>query len=280
MRRCLVLLLPLLLAAVSVSPPEVEALLRQGTAAFHRGDLTAAVACFEQAQQRSTDPRVVAFNLATAYYHQAQAGQLAMVPKAELAYRSCLEADDPRRAEALFGLGNCLQLRGSIGKLDQLPLRAAIDRFGECQKEPACDAALRAKARYNQERARLLLLQAPPTTGDAPQQNSGEEKQEADDRPDPLNPRDPRQGMGDRDGNGNPRPGSERGKEQAGDQGKAKQAAGRGALPPVPDRADSPPLAGPDAAIHLDRASKLILDDLLQHRRGRTRAATPGVRDW
>lgn len=273
----------MLLVAVVVTqaagPPEVETLLRRGARAMHAGDLATAQACFEQAQERATDPRLVAFNLATVYYQQARAGQLSALGSAEVAYRSCLERDDVRRAEAFFGLGNCLLLRGTSGKLDALALRAAIDRYTECLREPGASEALLADARHNQERARLLLMQAPTATGEAPEQNSGEEPNQED----PQTPRgeEPRRGAA---GAGEPERGGERGKagarERGGERGDGRPSAGRGTLPPVPDRPDAPPLAGPDAVEHLERAWKMIQDDLVNHRRGRARPGSAGVRDW
>ncbi len=273
-------LLPVLIAAASVGPPEVEALLRQGEAAYLAGDVAGAIACFERAQRRATDPRLVAFNLATAYYHQARGGQLSALPEAEIAYRSCLERDDERRPQALLGLGNCLLLRGSGGKLDALALRGAIDRYTECLREPGADEPLRRDARYNQERARLLLAQAARPAGEAQESNAGEDENPKDPR-DPLSPGErPRPGgPGASEPENGGQPGSAA-REQAGDRGEGKPSAGRGSLPPVPDRADAPPLAAADAARHLDQASKRINEDLVRHRRGRARPATPGVRDW
>jgi len=272
--------LPALLAAQVAGPADVEALLRRGAEAFHAGDVPAAIACFEQAQRRATDPRLVAFNLATAFYHQARSGQASALPAAEVAYRCCLERDDARRPQALFGLGNCLLLRGASGRLDSSALRAAIDRYTECLREAGDDERLRADARYNQERARLLLAQAPQAAANAPDQSANEEGNKED-------PQDPLL-SGERPGPGGAGPqGADRGaraasaaREQAGDGAEGKPSAGRGALPPVPDRSDAAPLAAPDAAAHLDRANKRIHDDLVSHRRGRARPAAPGVRDW
>src|SRR5262249_45410188 len=56
-----VVVLVLLGAAPAADP---DALLRAGHAAFARGDLAAAAALYEQAEQRTTDPGLVAFGLA------------------------------------------------------------------------------------------------------------------------------------------------------------------------------------------------------------------------
>jgi hypothetical protein len=274
----IVLVLPALLAAQILSPPEVEALVRQGNTAFGKGDYATAITFYERAQKRATDPGLVAFNLATAYYQEARAGRSPALAQAEVAYRSCLGPGGSRRTRALFGLGNCLLLRGTIGKLDSFMLRAAIDRYGECQRE-ATDPQLRADALHNQERARLLLAQTAPGTTDGPEPNHQDEGK-------PEEPNDPGRMTGDRsrqagqEGDPDREGGTTRGDEQPGERGDTKRSPGRGALPPVPDRADAPPLSGPDAESHLQRASKRIHDDLVHHRRGRSRPPSPGVRDW
>jgi hypothetical protein len=270
-RRWLWLVVPALLAARA---EDNDDLVRRANAAFHGGDYAAAVTLYEKAQVRSKAPGLVAFNLATASYHLARAGDSAALGSAEAAYRSCFEPGDPRRAEAFFGLGNCLLLRGGAARPDGLALRSAIDRYSECLREPGCGPSLAGDARANRERARLLLLQAPPAAG--PEQEGGDDTKE-----------DPRDGKRDGDrqrgaadlapDHGDP--GATEGKG-AGDQRQARPSAGRGGLPPVPDHAEAPPLSSGDAAVHLDRAWRLIQDDLQAYRRGRARAVPPGARDW
>jgi hypothetical protein len=115
---------------------------------------------------------------------------------------------------------------------------------------------------------------------DGPEQNAGDDPHK-DEPDDPAGGGDPRQpGGGDAGGDRGGFPGSASGQEQPGDRAEGKAAPGRGALPPVPDQADAPPLSRPDAAVHLERASRRIHDDLVAHRRGRARPAAPGVRDW
>lgn len=280
MNMCRWLWLGLLPALLAAATAEMEDLVRKGNAAFHRGDFAAAAQCYQRAQARATDPRLVAFNLATANYYLARAGEPAALGAAEEAYRSCLERDDPRRAEALFGLGNCLLVRGSAGKLDPLPLRAAIDRYTECLREPGCDARLAADARHNQQRARLLLLQAPPVSAEGPEQDPGGEEKPRDDRLDNDRQNEKQRSQGGHEltpDRGNPGAAS---KDHPGEHPDARPSGGRGQLPPIPDQADAPPLSSHDAARHLDGAWRRIHDDLIAHRRARTRASAPGVRDW
>jgi tetratricopeptide (TPR) repeat protein len=277
----LALLVPALLAARRGTPADAEALVRAGNAAFERGAYAEAVRLYERAEAISTDPRLVAFNLATARYQLAQEGDLRALPAAEEAYRCCLEAGDPRRARALYGLGNCLLIRASTTRvLDAAALRAAIDRFTLCLRDPGCDADLAADARYNQGRARLLLLQAPPAPGGGEEPSSGADS-EKDDTDDPGRKNDARgeDGMG---GDGHPDRATPVGPggSDVGARPEGKPTPGRGALPPVPDRPDAAPLSAPDAAEHLEQAAKKIREELTAHRRARARPVSPGVRDW
>src|SRR5262245_26546447 len=194
---------PLLIAARSSEPVDIDALLRAGNAAWERGELALAAASYEKAQRLATDPGLVAFNLATVRYHQAKGGNPQALAAAEVAYRCCLEPGDSRRAPALFGLGNCLLLRGSMGNLDSLALRAAIDRYTQCLGEPTCDEQLARDARYNQQCARLLLLQAPPPPAEAPDGGDDDPNKKdpsADDQHDPTRKPGPRDGQPDSTG--------------------------------------------------------------------------------
>jgi tetratricopeptide (TPR) repeat protein len=275
-------LLPLLLGAgSSSSPPDVEALLRYGNEAFERGAYAEAAALYEKASERATNPGLVAFNLATAKYQLGRAGNASALSEAEQAYRCCLEAGNPRRAQALFGLGNCLLVRAAGSSLDPVALRGAIDRFGECLRDPKCVAALAADARHNRQRARLLLLQAPP-----PQDGPGEEpnsEEQPDEPPDSAQQPDDKRGNdpgADKNDKGGKAGAAKSGPEQPGGDSQGTQAPGQGALPPVSDRSEQAPLAQRDALEHLEQATRRILDEMKQYRRSRPRPAGPGVRDW
>src|SRR6516164_5322763 len=116
-----------ILAAATGPDTDPETLLNEGNAAFARGDYAEAADLYRRAEARTTDPGRVAFNRATAVYHQAledpdDAAEL--LREAERLYRCCLELDDPRRPRALYGLGNCLLQRAGDQGLDDL--KAAI----------------------------------------------------------------------------------------------------------------------------------------------------------
>jgi len=276
------LLLPVVMAAQSPGLGDPDRLLRAGNDAFRRGDLSGAITLYEQAQRRAADPGLVAFNIATVKYHLAVAGDARALADAEVGYRCCLTKGDSRRARALFGLGNCLLLRGSTGRLDGLSLRAAIDRYTLCLRYPNCDPPLAADARHNQQRARLLLLQIPPGQTASPEQDPGDEENPKDETKDPSKPpdRDPHGGN-----SGETKP--EKGMKTAPENGKEKVAekagqtvGGTTSLPPVPDDPDAAPLAERIAVEKLEVANRRIQEDLVRHRRGRTRPGSTSVRDW
>jgi tetratricopeptide (TPR) repeat protein len=272
------LLVPLLLAAQTTDVPDVLALLRTGNAAFERGAYAEAGALFERAGERTTEPGLAAFNLATAKYNLAKDGNSQALADAEQAYRCCLEQGEVRRARALFGLGNCQMLRAAGSSLDRSAIRWAIDRFGECLRDPTCDAELAADARHNRLRARLLLLQAPPSP-DGSDDDSGKEESK-DDSPRDGKQASPRytdgpEGKGEKSAT----PGKGGAEKELTDH-QGLPAPGRGTLPPVPDRPDATPLSANEAVEHLEIATRLILEESRQHRRARARQPASGVRDW
>jgi hypothetical protein len=271
----------LLVAAVPAA--DAEAALRAGNDAFARGDYKAAATFYEQAEARTTEPSLVAYDLAAAKYRlalESDDDRARLLQEAERHYRCCIEPGDPRRARALYGLGNCLLLQAE-GR-DAAGLREAVARYDECLAEPALDADLAADARHNRERARLLALQLTPPTRPQDQPSQGDDPKPPEPKKQPDRPeKNPAQ-----------QPGAERVKPD--DKGKPAQAdqgdkpietdalppPGEGKLPPVPDRADLPPLSPEDAASHLELAAKRILEEAKAHRRAGVRPPPAGVKDW
>src|SRR5262249_28669437 len=106
----------LLAAAPAPGFADPEAALHAGNDAFARGDYAAAAACYGQAAARTTEPGLVAYSLAAAKYRLALAAdddrdRGRLLQEAERYYRCCVGPGDPRRARALYGLGNCLLLQ-------------------------------------------------------------------------------------------------------------------------------------------------------------------------
>jgi Ca-activated chloride channel family protein len=151
------LLVPLAVLLVSAAPLlDVEDLIQNGNNAFARQEYEEALKFYEQAEERATDPGLVAFNKGAALY------RLKRYREAELSYLRALEdraAPSTRQARALFDLGTSLlqtdPVRDAVDALER-----AMDCFDRCRRHPSADAALKADAIHNLELARLLYNQA------------------------------------------------------------------------------------------------------------------------
>lgn len=284
-KRRFAFLLPavLVLLGAAAVPTDPDVLLRRGNAAFARGDYAAAADLYERALARTTDPGLVTFNLASAKYRMAVSEEGAppgTLAEAEQLFRCCLDRDDPRRPQALVGLGNCL-LRRESGR-DAAVLREAVACYEILLREAGGQAELAADARHNRERARLLLLQFQPPAGRGDEENRGEQepKPPEDQSPTPTKAQLGEPGEGDNPENGNgavpvkPQPGSQPQRTDA------PPPPGQGNLKPIPDSADAKPLSEQDAAEHLRLAAGRIRQEQQAHRRSRARTLGPGVRDW
>jgi tetratricopeptide (TPR) repeat protein len=270
--------------ASAASPSDWQSLLLQGEAAYARGDYAAAAALFEQAGDRTTDPGLVAFDLAAAQYRLAvasDADRVRLAREAEQSYRCCIEPGDPRRPRALYGLGNALML--GAGDRDADALKAAVELYQQCLAEVSLDQELADDARHNLERARLLLLQIPPSPAHTKDESSGDvpPKPRSSSQESPgaqKNPtRDPSTNVGKPDKNGDPAK-PEKGTKPIDTD--APPPPGSGRLPPVPDGANLPPLTAEDAARHLELASQRIEEDYKAYRRAKAPAPAANVRDW
>src|SRR5262249_13606724 len=98
--RLLVSLSPCLLVSLLAAAPEPpDDLVRQGNAAFERGEVTGAEGLYGKAEERAVDPGLVAFNKADALYQQEK------YREAEVHFRRALgDAAIPpeRRHRALY----------------------------------------------------------------------------------------------------------------------------------------------------------------------------------
>ncbi len=259
----------------------VERLLRQGNAAFQRGDFPAALAVYDQAEERATDPGRVAFNKATALYRlglaEENAGARARTFRAAEDHyrRSASGADEPRRSRALFGLGNSLlQARGD----EAAALREAIRSYRACLADPD----LAEHARHNLELAKLLWLKAKDRDSRSDPNRDPKGSNSSRNEP-PMNDRDP--------GNEGDEPGAGQRFDRATGQpiqpGVGQQPVettqrtpGQGDLPPVPDGEEAAPLTPREAEQHLEQAVDRILRDRRTHRLRSSRAPAGPVKDW
>jgi tetratricopeptide (TPR) repeat protein len=276
-RHCGLWLVPLALALVSGAPRgDPQHLVRQGNAAYARGDYETAQAYYTQAEDRITDPGLVAFNQAAALYRQGRFREAAAY------YRRCREdAAGPRLPCVLYNLGNCL-LQQANGQSAEA-LREAIGLYQECLSLAGADPALRADARHNLELAKLLLLRVPApasqTNPDGPEPEDPRPRPE-DSWDDPLR-RDRRGQPAWRDPRGDPLTQAEPGDLRHGPAGKAKQPPpGAGNLPPIPDEDELVWLSPEDAAAHVQQAAARIARERREHHQRSVVPAPPQVKNW
>jgi tetratricopeptide (TPR) repeat protein len=284
MKRSLGLLTLLVLVAGSAAPADdPDALVRAGYDAYAHGDFAKAVECFQKASERTTDPPLVAFNLASARYRLAlksAEGRAANLREAEQLFLCCLDKSDPRRLTALNGLGACLLRQALDG--DDSRAQRAVECLSDCL-EQAEDAELIADARHNLALARLIVAQTTRQQDAASRDNPPNPDE---DKTHPTRPKD------------RTRP-SDGGRGLKGEKVPVKGEAGTKTVEGQVDTAHSGtektegkdsgsrPRTGPDGqspyiadAQHLDEALERIRE---QQRKAKTASAgTPaaGVKDW
>jgi len=230
---------------VGAVPSDSADLTQRANAAFAAGDFAGALAHYERAEERTPDPGLIAFNKGATLY------RLGRWREAQLCYLRCLEdqqAPPPRRARALYDLGNSLMRAGADEK-SAATLELAIKFYRICLTDPA-GKELQGQARHNLELARLLWNEVragkpPEDPGQGEGSNPPEKKEEKD-------------GDKSSDNGGEPEEGKQSGQlktalEQA-LQSKQKareleeQLAGKGNLRTLPDNDQLAPLDSNDAA--------------------------------
>lgn len=154
MSRYLCFLVPVsCLLLVAAGPGAEDDLIRAANAAFLRGDTEVADTLYAQAEERTGDPGLVAFNRAAVLFQRGE------FREAELHYGRVLDdkACPPERAaRAWFNRGTCLLRRGGSPAI----YRGAVACFDHCLESPAADEPLKADARHNLELAKLLWVEA------------------------------------------------------------------------------------------------------------------------
>jgi Ca-activated chloride channel family protein len=266
--RAILLFLAVLLVSAG---PAVEDLLRRGNEAFAEGRFEDALGEYTRAEAAATDPGLVAFNKAAALY------RLGRHREAELHYRRCLDdAAGPRRAGALYDLGNCLLQQA--GDRDARLLQQAVACYRACRRVAGIEPSLADDAAYNQELARLLWLKARATGGDEPprsdQDDGGDapkaKMQDGKMEPGGLEPGDA-QGL---------QPGKDKqGAQEAKGADSKQPAPGRGDLRTLPDTDELVPLAAEDTAAYLERLAERIQHERHEHWRTAV-PASPHIKDW
>jgi len=272
--RSLWLLLPvlaLIAAGPAASPP--DDLIRRGNDAVGRKQYGDALQLYDLAEERATDPGLVAFNAGVALYHQGN------YPKAEAHFRLARQdATGPRRAWAAYNLGACLLQ--TAGANDVARLDEAVHLFQECADQ---DERLAADARHNLELAKLLWLQARARPD--PQRDKAPPDEENPGRPPPPK-QDPVKQPGGDDGPGSPVKGSAERQHVAAQGGPdpiqtdAQPAPGEGSLPVIPDRDELVPMSREEAEAHLRQAIERVTQEGRAHQRRPPRMSSGKVRDW
>ncbi len=289
MMRRLGLLVPAMLGLVllGASPDmNVERLLREGNAAFDRGDYEKAIEFYDRAEDRATDPGQVAFNKATALYRlalddteQNSGDPVRRFREAEEHYRRSAEgADEPRRSRALFGLANSLvQGRGD----DVRALMQAVRCYRECLRSP--DRQVAEDARHNLELAKLLWLRVRSKDSRHSENENKNRHDGSNDRDPPMNEQNPNQARGDPTmGHAGTTGAHEPIKGRAGENAIQTDDAAPGPSNMLPPRDDDklPALTSKEADQYLAEAIKQIQKARKAQRSRPAQAQTGSVKDW
>jgi hypothetical protein len=138
----------LFIAAAPHAEATPEELIRQANAAFLRGDIEDADRLYTVAEEKTTDPGLVAFNRAAVLFQKEE------FREAELHYARVLgDAACPadRAARAWYNRGTCLLRRGGSTAV----YRSAIACLERCLESTAADEPLKADTRHNLELAKI-----------------------------------------------------------------------------------------------------------------------------
>lgn len=191
------------LALVGAAPTQAdspEELVRRANEAFRAGDADGADKLYAAAEERTTDPGLVAFNRAAVLFDRAMAGaaEKHLFREAEKQYERVLDdaaCPAERAAKAWFNRGTCLLARG--GTLGVY--RSAIACFEHAIDSPAADTDLKRRAAHNLELAKLRWNEERKKAA-KPEEESPNKKlppeEEKQSRPEPERPGGPDQNTG------------------------------------------------------------------------------------
>jgi len=246
-------------------------LIQKGNAAYEAEDFDGALKLYEQAEERSIDPGLVAFNKAAALYRQKRYAEAARH------YQRCLEdkqAPPLRLARGYYDLGNCLVKQA--GPTDVKILEEALTSYRECLALAPADDSLKTNARHNLELATLLWLKAKSAARDKP--SNGESKD--DHKPkDPMNEKEPGSQIGKDKGPGTKGEKVEKPGDGTEDKGGQKKLATPGKILNLPDQDELVKLPPEDTSALLEQAAQRILNERRDYRR-QSDTTTEGVKDW
>jgi tetratricopeptide (TPR) repeat protein len=276
--RPLWLVLPAL-ALVAAGPASVppNELVRQANDALGRKQYIDALKLYDRAEERVTDPGLVAFNEGVAHY---QKGNYA---EAEVHFRLARQdATGRRQVFAAYNLAaSIVQLPGDA---DPAKLAEAIRLFEDCLRHEEIDEHLAADSRHNLELAKMLWVQAkarPNPPKQNPPDDPEEDPKQQPPRPEPV----PQPGQGDgsaspKNGNIDRTPGTaDQGPEPIKTDGQQAPGASNN-LPVIPDRDELAPMSREEAEAHLRQAIDKVMKEGRTHRQRSQKAPSGKVRDW
>lgn len=273
MRRWLSLTLTLPLMAAAPAG-DWDHLVRQGNTALANGDFAGAIQAYERAEERTTDPGLVAFNKALAHYQRSEFSQ------AELHFRQSLQdASGRRRGATLYNLASCLVQQA--GDRDVRRLREAVQFYEACLREAVQEETLIHHARHNRELAKSLWTLA--RAREEQRKDNPPTQDEPPDKP-PTRPDQTRSGPPET-GTGQARAGGDRTPAKT-DPGSDSHGVdkhpqpGKGELKGIPDQDDPVSMTQDEALRHLQAATLRVLEERSAHRQRSHKAPSGKVRDW
>jgi Ca-activated chloride channel family protein len=252
-------------------PPQIDDWIRQGNAAFERGEFEEALGWYDKAEVRTVDPGLVAFNKAAAYF------RLGRFREADLHYQRALEdgqIQSERRVRAWFDLGNARVKQA--GEDHAALLESAIAAYRACLADSATTPALAKDVRHNLELASLLWAKARIKHKDDP--SNTPDSQDPKKNKTPKNGKDPK-GNGEGNGEDDPKGSGKNGNGLRDKNGKKGNQAAQGPLQVLPDDNQLTPLSPQETEAHLER----LADRIERDRRAFWSQRTPpvgNIKDW
>jgi tetratricopeptide (TPR) repeat protein len=186
----------LLIAAAPRADASPEELIRLANSAFLRGDTDAADRLYEAAEEKTTDPGLVAFNRAAVLFQMGEFREAESLYARVLGDKSC-PAD--RAAKALYNRGTCLLRQGGSAAM----YRWAITYLEQCLESAAADEPLKADARHNLELAKILWNESRKTASKPESPNDNPPPEESQNNPPPKTPGNDQQPGNPETGDGN-----------------------------------------------------------------------------
>jgi tetratricopeptide (TPR) repeat protein len=285
---------PLLASCVALlmsaaAPPRDETpddLIRRANDALRAGYADAADALYAAAEERATDPGLVAFDRAGVLFERKQYRDAERHYDRALADAAC---PPERAAKAWYNRGTCLFNRGGTLAV----YRAAVACFENALDNPAADQEVKDRAPHNLELAKLRWLEearkAKPDQPASPNNKIPPEEQNRLPQPEPDNKgggTDPNSGTDPAEGGTAPKAGTQPNPVPeaigtATPKPADRNVAGKNAnLPVIEDKDEVQRLSPEDTRTYLQETAKRRkreLHALLETLYGPER---PGVRDW